>query len=361
MIGKLATTLILSALIASRAAIAATTLDVMIVFSDDVSLSTVQKLAVAARYQTALSVVYGGPGVTGQLGSNFKVEVWPLITPAMSYNAAEGGNAAALQWMIDENEEILPPSPLRFAREALGNPGADVILMVVPSTTDDDCGAAGYIPILAGTFHSETKAFGIVYLESVNPTCPEEIVIPHEIGHLLYAEHETDTNGDNVSPDPDNHATTSTSTGQKSLMWDGIHPQGTDFLSGNFATNTVPGWADNVKFMSNKSFEIVASYRKPPPTVPTTAEVWFNDCISSSIYSFTATWDSTNLNPGDYFEVEYMSGSGWTQWFEGAASCNPINSSFAEMSVRFRVVGDDEQTSPWIIKFVLGDCGGILF
>jgi hypothetical protein len=139
---------------------AASNIDVMLVFSDDTNLSSIEKTVVAARYQTVLSLVYNN-----QLEGNRTVEVWPLLIPEMSYTATGKSSLQALSWMKTENNKVLPPSPLRAAREALGNPGADVILMVVPPTTDvSDCGRAGpdTIPLTVNTNRSEDSAFAIV-------------------------------------------------------------------------------------------------------------------------------------------------------------------------------------------------------
>lgn len=246
---------------------AATNIDIMIVFSDDSGLSTSEKTALAGRYQMVLSNVYGGATVATQLDGDQTVTVWPLLFPEMSYTASDKSDTQALQWMKDQNAKELPlPSPLRVARDALGNPGADLILMVVPETTSNTCGAVGpgEVPLVPGTNRSELDAFAVVHLESVDPDCAEDIVVPHEVGHMLYSEHDTDTNGDDLLPAFYNHATQASDSTLKSLMWDGINSTVTSLLSG-FLPNMTTSWADNVEFMSTTTFEIVAAYRSPPP------------------------------------------------------------------------------------------------
>ena len=98
----------------------------------------------------------------------------------------------------------------------------------------------------------------------------------------------------------------------------------------------------------------------PPPGQPTTALLWWSHCIDD-LNSFTSTWDSTNLSPGDYFEVEYKTGGGWNPWYEGAASCNPKNTSYSSLDVRIRVVDIFGQASAWVLLFALGNCGGPAF
>lgn len=347
---------ILATISLAPAASAQTNVDVMLVFSDDIGLSTFQKTIVAQRYQDVLSEVY-----EDQLDGDETVTVWPLLVPEMSYAAGDRDNAEALQWMVDQNADSL--SALRSGREALGNPGADVVLMVVPKTTDDDCGAAPPIPLLAGTFHSESNAFAIVYLEDVNPTCPEEIVVPHEVGHLLYAEHDTDTNSDDVAPDPDNHATTSTSTGQKSLMWDGVHPFGTEFLSGLFPANTVPGWADNVEFMSSRSFAIVSGYRAPPPEdCGPNFTVSFNQCDGDyANMQLTATLPGYEVTNAKY-QVKFGSGGSWGTIFEGILTC-PSQSSLGPFfaNALLQTAFGDSYCQIRVQVPACGDGGGIIW
>jgi len=93
------------------------------------------------------------------------------------------------------------------------------------------------------------------------------------------------------------------------------------------------------------------------PKKPDAVEVRFNDCMWGDIYSYTGTWDSTTLNPGEYFEVDYSSGTGWIPWFEGAASCHAIHTTFPEINVRVRVVDIWGQVSDWIVVFADGNCG----
>lgn len=304
---------------------AETNIDVLLVFSDDVALSTFEKTVVAARYQNVLGAVYGIPGVPffGQLDGGLRtVEVWPLLT-SVSYVATGKSNADALQWMVDENAKLLPiPSLLRASRELFGNPGADVIIMVVPSTTDNDCGGAQFVPKLAGTFRSETNAFAITYLQDVNPTCIEEVVVPHELGHVLYAEHETDTNNDLVSPSPDNHATTDTFSGTKSLMWDGLNAFSSTFLSGYFSTNTVPGWADNVEYFSDDSFDIVSTYRSVPVTQAFNCPTEYTGCWSNT-EQWLVSWGSAFSMSHVFLERSNNGGTTWWPETVGGVVCVP--------------------------------------
>jgi len=152
----------------------------------------------------------------------------------------------------------------------------------------------------------------------------------HEIGHAVGLHHQLDV-GDVMDATPGKTVGSPKNNG-------GVHHDDID-----------PDSAEGVRDL----------YSQPPgiPGPPTTALVWFNDCMFGDIYSYTATWDSTNLNPGDYFEVQYASGSGWIPWFEGAASCHAIHTTFPEINVQIRVVDIFGQVSEWFYIFAQGNCG----
>jgi hypothetical protein len=279
---KVTLTLVCLFLFSSPAA--ALNIDVMIVFAKDSGLSVVEKGRLGFRYQRELAEVYGDPivGVTGQLDGLKGVTVSPLLWPEMSLRAKGKSKSEILDWMVSQNSNTF--SPLRLARELLGNPGADVVIMVVKNPTPFTCGAVQAIPRVATRLNSESNAFAFVVLDDI---CREEFAVPHEFGHLLYSEHERDTNGDTLLPSYNNHATASSNTAfgvnLKSVMWHRITSEATNFLSGSLGTMTT-GWADNVEFMSDESFAVVASYRAllPPPPRERYQVYWQRNCIGPS-------------------------------------------------------------------------------
>ncbi len=256
--------------------IAGTNIDILLTFSDDTNMSLTEKTQLAVEVQAKIGLVYGldiaGLTLPSQLLNDQTVRVRPLLAD-LSYEAADGSSGDALAWMKDENNKI-PTSPLRLARDGLlGAPGADIVIMVVPSTTSPDCGAAFPIPLFATELHRENNAFAVVVAEDLEPDCDDDLSFPHEVGHVLYAEHEvvldqggsvTDTNGSIVAPDHRNHAIQSNQTSLKSLMWDGLEIDGsnTEWLSGHLGQMTGDD-SNNVAFFSEISFDIVSNYRKP--------------------------------------------------------------------------------------------------
>ncbi|MDH3621881.1 MAG: hypothetical protein OER91_13375, partial [Gammaproteobacteria bacterium] len=209
---------------------AETNIDILLAFSADSNMSSAEKTQLALEVQAKIGLVYGleiqGLTLPGQLlpANDKKVSVYPLLVD-LSYDAAGGSSGDALTWMKGENNKI-PSSPLRLARDGLlGTPGADIVMMVVPSTTSSDCGAALPIPLFATELNRESRAFAVVVPEDLDSDCDDDISFPHEVGHVLYAEHEvvldssgsvTDANGSIVAPDHRNHAIESSQSNLKS-------------------------------------------------------------------------------------------------------------------------------------------------
>ncbi len=101
----------------------AATIDVLVVFSDDVALSTLEKSDVAGRYQQALSAVYDD-----QLEGDRRVEVSVLFTE-MSYRGYGKSLLEGVNWLANQNNILT--SPLRTVRDAWGSDGADLILKIL--------------------------------------------------------------------------------------------------------------------------------------------------------------------------------------------------------------------------------------
>ena len=222
----------------------AQTIDVMLVFSDEADLSTEQKVVISSAIQQSFSATYGW------LDGNETVEVWPLFLPEMNFTASNKSGEQALDWMRDENAN--PISAFSLARTQLGNGGADVVMMVVKDMLGPACGHVYTIPLTTSRFNSESHAFAVLQTDLLSPNCPTDTVAPHELGHVLYAEHEFDTNGDQLLPSFNNHAIESES-GVRSVMWS-TNAARTDLLSGSISSLTGP-FADNVDFISSDSFQ----------------------------------------------------------------------------------------------------------
>ena len=314
------------------------TLDLVLLYAKDVGLSSSEKLAVAGEITTSLAAVYGTTGLAGQLDGNEKVIVWPVVAPEMNVNTHNKSNSSILSWMKTQN--LIPASPLSVARENFGNGGADVVMMVTKRTSGPSCGAAYSPPTLAGVFNSETHAFAIVTPEELDSECLDEIVAPHELGHVLYAEHQVALDSKPSTPAPDNHGTKSNTSNLKSLMWDAIGSNNTSFLSGR-SPNFTTASADNVDWMSRKSFDVVSSYRPKQQTEQCEIEV--TACINGGPHDYDQliTPKLTGHTVVNQKLYKGVSGGGWQQLYNGNLNCvaNPIFSSTLFKAVLTTVAG----------------------
>lgn len=135
-----------------------------------------------------------------------------------------------------------------------------------------------------------------------------------------------------------------------------------DFTDSKGNTHTMGDEDHDAVSTLKKTLPKIADYAEDrpvgPPTTATTRQAWYYGCVAG-LQSFHATWDSTNLRYGDYFEVEYGPGVGWTPWYEGGSSCVPINTVLTEIFFRVRVVNKHGQASTWATFGAFGSCGGV--
>lgn len=98
-------------------------------------------------------------------------------------------------------------------------------------------------------------------------------------------------------------------------------------------------------------------YGQPPgfPAPPTDVSIVFVGCNGEQ-HNFTVTWDSTNLNSGDYFEVERLSGGGYSPWYEGGPTCTSHFTLSSFVDFRVRVV-NVSGVSVWVYVLGEGNCG----
>jgi len=169
------------------------TIDVAVVFSNDHGLSVSQKVTWAVDIKRHLDDAFST--------FNYSFDVWsaPVNLP---YSTGGKSAIAVVDWMQSN-------SALLQTRDTIGGDGADFVLMVGGSTASTACGRAGRDrpplgtepPLSVSIAERDHYAFAVIFIK--NTKCSRwEIIIPHEIGHLMHAEHQLadDNNGSPSRP-----------------------------------------------------------------------------------------------------------------------------------------------------------------
>lgn len=202
------------------------------------------------------------------------------IRPQLAEPAISGSALMALAHV--------PPISTQRAAQA-----ADLVLIVGLRTNDTPgyCGAAPGIStntpnylsdILNGRFALNRIAKHMAYVTMLHPNCtfiPSDVQAAHEIGHLLFAEHEViyDTNGNAVSEvtsnsDPDkpfkeNHP--KEDYPDRTIMFSG-GPRLTSVFYSDSGKEFLPGvpasgpYEDVAKVFGDTTYDYVARYKEPP-------------------------------------------------------------------------------------------------
>lgn len=311
-------------------------INVAVVFSSDANLSVSEKFALTAAIQVEMSLVLSNSQMT-----NRTVTFVPMVTD-LSYNATQKKSHEANLWLKDENADI--GSTTYFARNFLTSGGADLILMVVDHWTSSSCGTTAQSeffdssnplpPLSISLAESEEFAFAAYAINSP-PQCRREITIPHEVGHLLYAEHESignvDNNNDINLPSFDNHGIT-LGNGANSIMRGDTDTQTSQSYSG-VAGLTGP-WAHVNTFIVNKSWNTVSKYRAPPAT-PSVAWFFIGCWAGKAPQVEVSWWPGSGGGLVDDFVVQQYAYGSWQPWYDGYPGC--INTTVSQQGTQFRV------------------------
>ena len=318
---NLAALIALAFTIATPRILFAQNIDVAVLFSSDTSFSNFEKVQKTAEFQLLANAA--SADVPGNLSFSFV----PLIT-SVSYNASNKPDEDAVVWMLDQADN--PVSPLSLARKMLVAGGTDLVLMITDTwTTTDSCGVALEAPRTIGFHRSETHAFAAV-ATGLGGVCDRtEISIAHELGHLLYAEHEisggTDDNGDTILPAIDNHGIRT--GGLRSIMYSDINAsESTPFFSGTIA-GLSSSTANNGRFFSLDSAGTVAAYRPRATAQACTIDIFETCAPGATVPAYQATPQLPGYTVLDTL-VQSMpanGSSGWEDLFEGALACIGID------------------------------------
>jgi len=238
---------------------------------------------------------------------------------------------------------------------------ADVILLVVERMSGGTCGISGIFgqfdtPMsIYDSSNSEEWAFAVLALDGKNEAgewdtdsclASWSTVSPHELGHLLFAEHEpfddpagnpTDTNGDLNLPTKNNHPRVTASS--TTIMGSGGLKDANDnplprLL--HFSGTIVGHQKRNVKnLVKQKSWAVVSAYRPiPAPANP----LGYSETVACAT-QFLVSWEAgIGGGPATSFDVEVQLTTGeWLPYFLGIARC--LTWGFNNTDFRVKAIG----------------------
>jgi hypothetical protein len=306
---------------------AAQSIDVLVVFSGDVSMSSFDKTTKAAEMQLQSNAALLSSGILDRT-FNFSV-----LATSLSYEATDKAPSAAILWMKNENDN--PFSGLSLARENLVAGGVDLVYMVVSDWDSENCGHADdetepRPPTNVSMSNSEEYAFAALALNS-NSSCKDFITVPHELGHLLYSEHipEIDSSGNPVSDNNENlflpqfyNHGMEAANDDRTVMHGGQTNDSIPFFSGSTLALTLPH-ANVKQFITESPWTTVAAYRSPPQPPPSCKlQYEFAACSNGTV----AIGNVTALLPGYTvtladFDISTNSGGSWTDLYTGLVTC----------------------------------------
>lgn len=261
---------------------------------------------------------------------------------------------------------------------------ADLVLLVLLRTNEaasTTCGAApgisthvpNYVTDLASGKHAwqaqwKHGAF-VTLLHDGCTFIPFDIQAAHEIGHLLYAEHEVvyDTDGNAVGEvksngDPDlpfkkNHP--AVDYPNRTIMFS-QGPRLTSVFYSKFGKEFSDGepaygsYEDVASVFGNTTYNYVAHYKEPEPLQSCNIRIEFYGCSNNSASNaVTATLPGFSVVNADY-DLSYNNSS-WFDLFEGILTC-PSFSSSASLWARAILTTATGQISECTVRVPVGDC-----
>lgn len=180
---------------------------VLVVFSDDVTADRTTRLNYADQFENVANFAL----IRSELDVQFR---FVARTDTLGFLASGKDPKTVNTWLFDENRKVDPVSRLRSWRDGAS---ADLVLLLVWDWASTDCGSAALNasrrpttqqpPRVISTDERENYAFASVRIGG-GDECNLNKTVPHELGHLLYAEHDLpggDNNDDVLLPAYINH------------------------------------------------------------------------------------------------------------------------------------------------------------
>ncbi len=302
-------------------------IDVMFVFANDVSLSLTERIALEIEYEGHANIALLSSGL---LSHTFEFSM-PFVNGATSYNSKQKTWLQAIDWMDEQLDGITVLSAERELYES------DIILMVVddwlPVFGKQACGnAGGTNEISPNSFtYSNSNNYAVAAVDRTS-TCPDAELIPHELGHVLLAEHQItgnpplDNSHDIQKPRPYNHGL---KVGNQATLMYTPKAAGDSYynlFSGSSAAFTT-SQSDVVKFFRDDSWDEVAAYRPVGPPTSQSCTPQVTVCNGSVVvHLFTPyinePYEITNVR----LETRTSSSQSWIPGYDGPFTC-PSHSS----------------------------------
>lgn len=308
-----------------RSSNAGNVIDVLFVFDDLAQVTVPNKEQwVAIR----IAAVNSNLALSGRPTLSFSAEV---DSRPINYGAAAGGSLAARNWMIN--------SPL-IANIRGSN---DLVILVAETFNDSACGRATPLPNSISQNNRNSAQYAAIQIDGCDS--PLGRVISHELGHLLYAEHQVavDVQG-NVLIDGDeygNHSVFSPATANHGYIENRILTTGARSLMANpssqaetfdrFTDGTAPYDSDfedvvdvmGFGFPFIGSWDAVSRYRDPPPPPPQACLLQWELAFCSGqneVGTVTARLPGYSVSSVG-FDISHNGGASWIDIFDGVLTC----------------------------------------
>jgi hypothetical protein len=303
------------------------TINGMLVFAEDSGLSQAEKIAIELLYEGYVNVALNSSGLSQR---NFVLTI-PYVTGPTGYYSKTKTHEQAVEWFQDEIADEL--SPLWVYRESYYSDIAFMVIddwlgvppdYLIPCGGTPGVGAENSIPTSISKSHDDDFSVAVIKNDS---NCILADLVPHEFGHLLYAEHETsgstDQNGSLNEPAIDNHGMVSP-VGESIMKFIKTDESTAAYLFSGANPSITGPYSNVVRFINEDSWDTVSKYREPPPP-PCDIVPEFNYCIGGTrVWSVTATLQGYSVLNADY-DVQLGGAGPWIDIFEGPLSCPAVN------------------------------------